>query len=106
MDAVSHKETATQRKLFKGGKQNAALGSSVAAPRPAPARNPLFGEVRRQAMDAIKNVETVAQVGAIKLTGGIALYAAHIRQMDREARQRTAQRNARTPQRVERLGRD
>ncbi len=35
-------------------------------------------------MSAISNVETVAQVGLVKLTGGVALYAAHIRQMDRD----------------------
>lgn len=57
-------------------------------------------------MDAIRNVETVAQVGAVKLTGGIALYAAHIRQMDREnLRQKEQVRTVRTP-RVERLERE
>lgn len=51
-------------------------------------------------MDAIKNVETVAQVGAVKLTGGIALYAAHIRQMDREnMRQKQQARTTTTPRR-------
>lgn len=36
-------------------------------------------------MNAFTCAETVAQVGMIKLTGGIALYAAHIRQMDRQS---------------------
>lgn len=57
-------------------------------------------------MDAIKNVETVAQIGAVKLTGGIALYAAHIRQMDGEhQRQRQQVREVRSVN-VERLGRE
>jgi hypothetical protein len=42
-------------------------------------------EIKKQAVDAITCAQTVAQIGAIKLTGGIALYAAHIRQMDRQA---------------------
>ena len=36
-------------------------------------------------MNAISHVETVAQIGLVKLTGGIALYAARIREADREA---------------------
>ena len=42
-------------------------------------------ESKRQAMDAISSAETIAQIGAVKLTGGIALYAARIREMDRES---------------------
>ena len=42
-------------------------------------------EIKKQAMSAFTCAETVAQVGMIKLTGGIALYAAHIRQMDRQS---------------------
>ncbi len=42
-------------------------------------------EVKRLAMDAVSNVETVAQVGWVKLTGGVAVYSARIREMDREA---------------------
>ena len=51
-------------------------------------------------MSAIKNVETVAQVGMVKLTGGVALYAAHIRQMDREnMKQKQQVRTTPTPRR-------
>ena len=42
-------------------------------------------QIKRQAMNAISHVETVAQIGLVKLTGGIALYAARIREADREA---------------------
>jgi hypothetical protein len=45
----------------------------------------LTNEIKKQAVDAFTCAETVAQVGLIKLTGGIALYAAHIRQMDRQS---------------------
>ena len=53
-------------------------------------------EIKRQAMSAIANVQTVAHIGMVKLTGGVALYAAHIRQMDRQAqpRQRQVRRDA------------
>ena len=42
-------------------------------------------EIKKQAVNAFTCAETVAHVGMIKLTGGIALYAAHIRQMDRQS---------------------
>jgi hypothetical protein len=45
----------------------------------------LTNEIKNQAVDAFTSATTVAQVGMIKLTGGIALYAAHIRQMDRQS---------------------
>lgn len=57
-------------------------------------------------MDAVSNVQSVAQIGMVKMTAGIAIYLAHIREQDRDARQRMAQRNAGRTQRVERLGRD
>jgi hypothetical protein len=43
-------------------------------------------EIKRQAMSAVANVKSVvAQVGLAKITCGAAVYAAHIRQMDRQA---------------------
>jgi hypothetical protein len=43
-------------------------------------------EIKRQAMSAVANVQkVVAQVGLVKVTCGAAVYAAHIRQMDRQA---------------------
>ena len=45
----------------------------------------LVDELKKQAVNAFTCAETVAHVGMIKLTGGIALYAAHIRQMDRQS---------------------
>jgi hypothetical protein len=39
-------------------------------------------ETVKQAVSAINCAQTVAQVGMIKLTGGIALYAARIHEMD------------------------
>jgi hypothetical protein len=52
--------------------------------------------IKREAMNAITNVQTVAQIGMVKMTGGIALYAARIREMDRQAppRQRQIRRDA------------
>lgn len=43
-------------------------------------------ELKRQAMSAITNAQTVAQIGMVKLTGGIALYVARIREADRMAK--------------------
>lgn len=106
MDAVSHPETAIQKAIFRRGRKDAAVGSAVAAPRPESARGSVLGEVKRQLMDAVSNVETVAQIGWMKVGGAAAVYAAHIRQVDRETRQRTAQRSTGTPQKIERLERD
>lgn len=43
-------------------------------------------ETAKQVVSAFNCAATVAQVGMIKLTGGIALYAAHIREQDRNSR--------------------
>jgi hypothetical protein len=48
---------------------------------------------KRQAMNAICHAETASQIGMVKLTGGIALYMARIREADRQAG--TAPRNGR-----------
>lgn len=57
-----------------------------AAPVAAPSSPKTFAkEVKRLAMDAVSNVETVSQVGWVKLTGGVAVYSARIREVDREA---------------------
>ena len=42
-------------------------------------------------MSAVANVQKVAQIGLVKVTCGAALYAAHIRQMDRQRPQRPRQ---------------
>ena len=60
-------------------------------------------------MSAISNAETVAQVGLVKLTGGVALYAARIREMDRGAMQQKTPKRPELHQgrgRVEHLGRE
>jgi hypothetical protein len=48
-------------------------------------------EIKEQAMSAITGVKSVAQVGLAKITLGAAVYAAHIRQMDRQRPQRPRQ---------------
>ena len=77
MDAILHRETQTHRRLFGASK----AVSSPAAPEP---RGLMPANVKRVAMSAIANVETVAQVGTMKLVGGIAVYTARIREADRE----------------------
>ena len=55
-------------------------------------------EIKNQAVNAFTCAETVAHIGMIKLTGGIALYAARIHEMDRQTprppRQRQVRRDA------------
>jgi hypothetical protein len=41
-------------------------------------------EITKQAMSAAAGVKSLAQVGLAKVTLGAAVYAAHIRQMDRQ----------------------
>jgi hypothetical protein len=48
-------------------------------------------EIKKQAMSAVAGVKSVAQVGLAKVTLGAAVYAAHIRQMDRQRSQRPRQ---------------
>ena len=49
-------------------------------------------EIKQQAMSAITGVKSVVgQVGLAKITLGAAVYAAHIRQMDRQRPQRPRQ---------------
>jgi len=48
-------------------------------------------EIKQEAMSAITGVKSVAQVGLAKITLGAAVYAAHIRQMDRQRPQRPRQ---------------
>ena len=57
----------------------------VVAPAKAPVKSVAVSvAAKREMMDAIKAVETVAQIGAMKLTGGIILYAGRIREADKE----------------------
>ncbi len=80
MDAILHSETQTHRRLFGAAKSGAAHSNPAAAE----TRGLIPPNVKRIAMSAIANVETVAQVGTMKLVGGIALYTARIREADRE----------------------
>ena len=82
MDAITHSETQAHMRLFCG----TSTPKVKAAPAAAPSSPKTFAkQVKRLAMDAVSNVETVAQVGWVKLTGGVAVYSARIREMDREA---------------------
>ena len=84
MNAITHPETAAHRRVFQ--KAGVRPPTSVVQ------------EVKRQAMSAVANVETVAQVGVVKLTGGVAAYVGKIREADRDMQHR--QRESRQPQRT------
>ena len=76
MDAVAHQETQAHVRAFRG--------KAAVAPVVLPSSSPPLQRAKRVVMDAISNVETVAQVGAVKLAGGVAVYVARIREVDRE----------------------
>lgn len=105
MDTHSHRETKTQISHFRGGR-DAAVGGKVPGAHAHAAQPSVVGEARKQMMDAVSNVQTVAQVGMVKLTGGISLYLARIRQMDQGAMRKKEQARQNRPQRIERLGRE
>ena len=76
MDAVSHRETAAYRRSFLPRGQSPGVRTAAPA-------GPLIGDAKCRVMDAIANVETVAQVGWVKMAGGIAAYLGRIREVDR-----------------------
>lgn len=82
MDAIAHPETQAHMRLFCGTSAPKVKAAPVAAPS---SPQSFAHSVKRLAMDAVSNVETVAQVGWVKLTGGVAVYSARIREVDREA---------------------
>ena len=86
MDAIAHSETQTHMRMLRG------TGSHVSHPhKAAPESRGLSPQaIKRFAMDTISNVETVAQVGTMRLLGGIALYSARIMEVDREAQRDAA----------------
>lgn len=112
-DAVAHHETAAQVRFLKGNGNCKASSPLIPAAKPPLSKSPVKGsllrDLKRQAMDAIANVETVSQIGVLKMTAGVVAYVGRIREMDRENMRRKAQsRNDphQRPARVERLGRD
>jgi len=90
MDAISHPETQTQLRSLRGAGLP-KTGSTAAKPAVLESRGLSLHEMKRMAMNAITHVETVAQVGVVRLGIGAAVYAAHIGQVDRGAK-RDAQR--------------
>ena len=92
MNAVSHRETATQMRPFKRATR-------------APVNPAATGlEVKRQAMSVVSNVQTVvSQVGIVPVAAGAAVYAARIREADREMRLKQAQNG---PRRLQEVGRE
>ena len=91
MNAITHRETAAHLRSF----QKSGVRPPTSAP---PLRGSVLQDVKRQAMSAVAHVETVAQVGVVKLTGGVAAYVGKIREADRDMQHR--QRESRQPQRT------
>jgi len=90
MNAVSHRETATQLRSFR---------RATRAPRNPAATG--LAEMKRQAMSVVSSVQTVvAQVGVVPVAAGAAVYAARIREADRQMQTERAQRGPRVVQDV------
>lgn len=87
MDAITHHETQTQLRLFSSSPAHLAKAAPLIGP---PSPGDVTQSVKKLMMDAISNVETVTQVGMLKVAGGVAVYSAHIHEMDTQAKQNDA----------------
>ena len=74
-----------KRKLMDNviARERAAFKERGRSPASAPVRGGILDEAKRQTKDVVTGVKNVAQVGWPKVAVGAAVYAAHIRQMDR-----------------------
>ena len=90
MNSITHRETTHMARRYKPGRHVAP--AKAAAPSP---KLSLTQQAKMQAMNAVRNVETVAHLGWMRVAAGTAVYVAHIRQMDRDARTQKKQRDAR-----------
>jgi hypothetical protein len=79
MNAIKHGETQAHMRQFTG----VSVSKAPVLPTPAPGPTHLI-TAKKTAMSAITNVQVLAQIGLLKLTGGIVAYAGRIREMDRE----------------------
>lgn len=73
MDAISCPETAAQLSAFQ------KIQPAVAA------KSGGMAMAKSQSMSAVSSPEILVQLASVKMTGGIALYAAKIREEDRQA---------------------
>lgn len=96
MNAIKHVETQAHMRQLTG----ATVSKAPALPTPAPSPSQLV-TAKQTAMSAIANVQVLAQIGLLKLTGGIVAYAGRIREMDRQG-----QRGGRTSKGRDGLSRD
>lgn len=79
MNAIKHVETQAHMRQFTG----AAASKAPTLPSPTPSPSHLV-TAKQTAMSAVANVQILAQIGLLKLTGGIVAYAGRIREMDRQ----------------------
>jgi hypothetical protein len=70
MDAVNHKETTAQIRLYRNNDAPAQTFSDAEKTAPA-ARGSIPDDVKRQAMDAISHKETTAQIRLVKDNGSL-----------------------------------
>jgi hypothetical protein len=70
MDAVNHKETTAQIRLYRNNDVPAQTFSETEKPAPA-TRGPIPDHVKKQAMDAVSHKETTAQIRLVKDNGSV-----------------------------------
>jgi hypothetical protein len=88
MDAISHPETGAHVRSFRGAGL-AKTGITAAKPAVLESRGLSLHEMKRMAMNAIKHADTVAQAGVVRLGVSAAVYAAHMGQVERDAKRDT-----------------
>jgi len=69
MDAVAHKETTAQIRMYRNN--DAPAPESSGPTQGTPSYNKITPEMRKQAMDAVAHTETKAQVQLMKETGAV-----------------------------------
>jgi hypothetical protein len=83
MDAVNHKETTAQIRLYRN---NDAPAQTVTDAEKSPAtRGSIPDDVKRQAMDAVANKETTAQIRLVKDNGSVMPMATPSQETNRTA---------------------
>ena len=87
MDAITHHETQTQLRLFSSSRAHKAKAAPLIGPA---SPGDVTQSMKKLMMDAISNVETVTQVGMLKVAGGVAVYSAHIHEVDTQAQRSEA----------------
>lgn len=84
MDAVGHKETTAQIRLYRDNDAHAPIFTDAGKDAPV-AEGPIPDHVKKQAMDAVSHKETTAQIRLVKDNGSPAPVATPSRETNKAA---------------------